>query len=45
MDVTYDKIFTHAQIWNDDVIFEDDVNILNFDVSDWFSQYNIKKFQ
>jgi len=39
MDVTYDKIFTHAKIWIDDVIFDDDVGILIFDVSDWFSQY------
>jgi len=32
MHIMYDKIFTHAKIWSNDVIFDDDVSILSFDV-------------
>jgi len=29
MEVTYDKILTHTKIWNKDVIFDDNIIILN----------------
>jgi len=37
MEVTCDKIMTHAKIWNDDV-FDDDVSILIINLC----QYNVK---
>jgi len=30
------------KIWNNDVIFDNDVSILIVDLCDWFIQYNIK---
>jgi len=32
MEVTYDEILTHAIIWNDGIIFDDDISILIFDL-------------
>jgi len=36
---------THAKIWNDDVIFDDDISILTFDFQIFFFFISYCKYQ